>query len=106
VGADVTGALHGPLLLPLLTLLVLLFFVRGWLSIIVSHKDLLSEFYPELTLFDPRGFWFELNATFFQLKLFEDNSLVNTRDHVWWLYEREGKAWLEHQLETTISKLG
>lgn len=79
----------------MLSLLVLLFFIWSGLSIIIRVEDLFGELDAKLAFLDPWCLRLELHIRFLQLELREDEVLVDARNHVWRLDEREAEGRLQ-----------
>jgi hypothetical protein len=79
----------------LLTLLVLFFFVRCRLSIVICVEYLLCKLDAKLAFLNPRGFWLKLNIGFFELELLQNYVLIYARNHVRRFDERKTEGRFE-----------
>jgi len=101
--ASESGAFLSSLLLSLFSLFIFFLFIGCWLAVIISIEDFLSELDAELALFDPGCFGLKSDIRFFKVECFEDKSLVNTWNHIWWLDKWETKRWFQLDFGSTSS---
>ena len=82
------STVNGSFLLSRLPLLVLFLLIWRVLTIIIGHIDLISELDAKGAALDPGCFWLQWYSTWRQTV---EDVVVDARDHIRWLDEREAE---------------
>ena len=97
-------------ILLLLTFTIFFFRIRSvtLIHICISNQNLICKLNTTSCwiLFNPRCFRFQTdrNSTFLRLECLNNNSLINTRDHIWWFNKWEWKRRSQHNSWISVIK--